>query len=131
MSIGILANATLMFRRKSGGSVVDGYWVGEAEGTPFPAIGSLQPLTPKQMEALPEGRRNRQSYSFWTETPALQTVQNSSNPDVTTIDGDVYEVYSCAGWIDPILSHYHAILQKVEGVQKSPPPPPPPDPEEP
>lgn len=107
-----LRSITLMVRRLSSG-VLDqatGLWSEEVEGTPFPILCSLQPLSSSQMQSLPEGRRDKESYTLFTDTP-LNTV-TSQNPDRMMINGDDFEVFSVNPWQNGILSHYEVLVQK-------------------
>lgn len=93
---------------------VNGVWSG---GTPtlFDIKCSLQPTSQNDLMALPETRRSRKSYTVFTET-ALQTVKedtSGTNPDQTTIDGEIYEVVNVEPWKNDVLEHYKVIIQKV------------------
>src|SRR4051812_28568515 len=102
-----LRNTTLTFSRPSGGEFIDGFWVNQSETATVTALGSLQPLSARKMEALPEGRRNRQSFLFITDV-SLNTVE-SQNPDKTTIGSDAFEVYSVESWQNTGLAHYEYV----------------------
>jgi hypothetical protein len=106
-----LRNITATVRRLSAQTTwVDGLSVDSAEDTPFSINCSVQPLTPKEMEMLPEGRRNEEVFRLYTDTE-LHTVEDK-NPDKIDVLGDTYEVLSVARWRNSIIPHYKAIIVK-------------------
>lgn len=111
-----LRNRTLTVRRMAGGeySSTTGLWTSQVESSTFEIECSVQPLGPRQMQALPEGRRNRQSWEIWTDT-TLNTVE-SQNPDRIVIDGSDFEVYSVSPWKNDVLPHYEIVVQKMDEV---------------
>ncbi len=118
------ANATLTGSRAAGGSWERGgngwEWVGETR-TPFTTSGSLQPMSARAMENLPEGRQNRQSFVYYSED-VLKTVADPGDPspqnaDILTVMGEAFEVLSVAPWVDDILSHNVYVLQKSHPVE--------------
>lgn len=110
-----IRNQTLTFQRKSGGELVDGFWTGETE-TPIVVRCSLQPATSSQMLALPEGRRDRSTYWLSCDIALQSVVQGISNPDLTNIGSDSYEVYSCEKWPTGQIPHFEVLIQKVQGA---------------
>ena len=83
-------------------------------GTPkkFHVLASVQPLTPYEMQSLPEGRRARAAYTLFSDSH-LQTVTDN-NPDTLVIDGLVFEVLSVAPFQNGILNHYRCVVSKME-----------------
>jgi hypothetical protein len=59
--------------------------------TTFSVLGCLQPPTPRQLQRLPEGRRERAIWALWTATPLR-------NGDVITIAGENFEVDGLDDW---------------------------------
>ena len=98
-------------KRYASGSYVDGRWV-EGSETELTIKTSVQPLNGKELEALPEGRREKSSYKGYTSL-YMQTVQNSENPDRIVIDGDEYEIFTVENWQSNIINHYKFIAQKT------------------
>ena len=94
------------------GSYVQGRWT---PGTPavIQFSASVQPLRGKELEALPEGRRQAAAFKLYTDFKLL-TVNNQGqkNPDVIVnpIDGLKYEVLQVFPWQNGVLSHYKAII---------------------
>jgi hypothetical protein len=107
-----LRNFILSIRRLASGQYVDGTWTTEAEIAPFDIIASVQPLTPKEMKTLPEGRRNSQAYRIYTDIE-LHTTRHQ-NPDRVQLFGEEFEILSVEVWQNQIISHYKAIAIKVE-----------------
>ncbi len=98
-------------RRRLAGTYTNGRWV-EGEYETFTFNGSVQPLTGKAMDALPEGRRERASYTVYTET-LLRGVESGTNPDEVFVFGAWHEVFRVEPWQNGILPHYRAIIQKL------------------
>jgi hypothetical protein len=97
-------------KTKAAGSVTNGYFTDGAT-TPTNIMASVQPIKPHEVEQLPEGRRDSQSYWLFTDT-ALNMV-TSANPDLITINGEDYEVFKCEPWQNNVISHYKVLVSKV------------------
>lgn len=72
---------------------------------------SLQPISGKTLQALPEGYRSKAQYSFWTKTP-IQGIQQGTDqlPDMILIDGLWYSIYSLKDWTrTSFLIHTHCV----------------------
>ena len=100
--------------RKSGGSYVDGRW---AEGSETQSIifSGLQPLTPREMQELPEGRRTNQTYKLYSDDQMF-TVEDE-NPDIIVIDGERFEVISSGPYQSNIINHYKTVISKADQGQ--------------
>ena len=98
-------------RRRLAGAYTLGRWV-EGAYESFTFKGSVQPLTGKALDALPEGRRERASYVVYTATP-LKSVEADTNPDEVYVFGAWHEVFRVEPWQNGILPHYKAIIQKL------------------
>jgi hypothetical protein len=107
-----LRNFTLSIRRLASGAYVDGTWQAEIVTSTFDIRASVQPLKPKEMETLPEGRRNSQAYRIYTDIE-LHTTRHQ-NPDRVELFGEEFEILSVAVWQNGIISHYKAIAVKLE-----------------
>lgn len=108
-----LPRTTLTVTRLDAGSFVNGLWV---EGSPstFDIQCSVQPLTPDEMELVPEGRRDGEVFNLFTGTRLLPAnPPDSKNADKVSIDGRDYEVLSCARWQNRILPHYKAVVVQI------------------
>lgn len=72
---------------------------------------SLQPISGKTLQALPEGYRSKAQYSFWTKTD-IRGIQQGTNqlPDEILIDGLWYSIYSLRDWTrTTFLIHTHCV----------------------
>lgn len=109
----MIPRKTLEVTRFTAGLRDKGQW---QEGTPsnFNITASVQPLKPREMEMLPEARRNSQSYRLYTDT-LLKTVNkvNGISPDKVEIDGENFEVFSVGHWQNNIIPHYKVIVIKL------------------
>jgi len=93
----------------SGATIVDGYRVA---GTPTSSTiqASVQPLTPHEVEQLPEGRRNQKN--FWLFTDTELNMKTAENPDLVTIDGEDFEVMKVHPWQNGVISHFKILVMK-------------------
>ena len=75
---------------------------------------SVQPATPEEMNLLPEGRSISETFRLYTSTKLLPANSSAGiNADIVIIDGENYEVLSCATWQNDVINHYKAIVSKV------------------
>ena len=106
-----------MFRRllsrtiKGPGSVQDGKYI-QGVDTTEEFYASIQPLTPAEIEQLPEGRRNRKPLWLFTSTRLNEVT--GSNPDVVTIDSEKYEVDKVHPWQNGVISHYKCLVMGMQ-----------------
>lgn len=72
---------------------------------------SLQPISGKTLQALPEGYRSKAQYSFWTKTDIRGIQQGTEQlPDMILIDGLWYSIYSLKDWTrTSFLIHTHCV----------------------
>ena len=91
----------------------DGDWV-KGTTSQFTITASVQPLTGKEMELLPEGRRESQSYKLYSATKLL-TVKTApkDNADLVTYDGRNFEVLIVEDWQNSIINHYKIIVVEL------------------
>jgi len=110
-----LRSKTLTVTRRAAGTFVKGVWTPSiAAPTTFPILASVQPAGPRDLQSLPEERRNRQSYLIFTDTQLLTVdVPGVTNPDTLVIDGETYEVSGPSAWQNSIIDHYEVIVQKI------------------
>lgn len=108
-------------RRRPVGEYIDGIWT-EGDWSAFTFIGTIQPLTGKQFDRLPEERRERAGYNVFTAT-ALRSLEDGANPDQVYAFGRWHEVVAVEPWQNGILPHYKAIIQQVlDPLPDNPPP---------
>lgn len=105
----------LTVRRYAAGtySTTTGKWI-EGSTSDFTIGASVQPLRGKEMELLPEARRESQAYKLYTDTQ-LFTVDTSSseNPDRVQINGTWHEVLIVEDWQNDVISHYKIVVVKL------------------
>lgn len=101
--------------RFGAGSYVSGVWV---EGVPeaISLTASVLPTSGKELQFLPEGRRERASLTLYTSFE-LRASGPGVNADLVEIDGEQWEVVRVEAWRNGILPHTKAIVQRVQGVQ--------------
>lgn len=102
----------LVVTRQQPGSYVDGVWT-PGGSTTLNVQASVQPTSPEDMERLPEGRRDRQSFTLYSDQP-LQEASDSAgtNADVVEIFGAEYQVQMSAPWQNGAINHNTAIVTK-------------------
>ena len=95
-----------------------GLYVPGAESTGT-VRGSLQPLTPREIDRLPEGARVRARWKLYTAVGALKpaSVSGQTEPDRVTVDGVDHVVLSVESWPSATggLRHDVAVLVLPEG----------------
>lgn len=103
-------NRTLTGFRKGGGAYLDGIW------TPSNPVGitirtSVQPASSKDLELLPEGRREEAAYRLFTKSELV-------NGDILSIFGIDHEILQVSIWQNGIIPHYSGLAVRVqtEGV---------------
>ena len=102
----------LKYKRVLPGEYVDGVWV-EGRMLDLFFTASVQPTTPKQMQSLPEGRRNVASFSLYTNTELRTAEQHSHQADIVVLDDGEYEVSAVERWNNGIIPHFVLIVTKV------------------
>lgn len=104
-------------KRYGAGSYVAGEWVpGALIDSELRIDSSIQPIREREIQYLPEGRRNREAIVIYTDTE-IRTLDEGANlpPDIVFARGKSYEVarvwYHTTPWL-----HYKAICFLVDGV---------------
>ena len=101
---------TVPVLRPGATSFVDGYHVQGADTT-FDIQASVQPLTPSEVEDLPEGRRNNKHYWLFTETDL--NMVGATNPDKVTLYGSTYELYRQGVWKNNVIEHNRYLVGEL------------------
>jgi hypothetical protein len=103
-------------RQAGAGAWVQGRWVDASSPSVVTVRASVQRLTAKETELLPEAYRTRESYRVYTESE-LFTVDNvgSKNCDFISIDGKNYDIVSREKWTQ-LHPHYKCIAVRREEV---------------
>jgi len=74
---------------------------------------SIQPLTPHQIQALPEGRRNSKSFVIFTDTDL--GMLSEVNPIFIIIGTEEFEVWKKSPWQNGVINHYqYTVIKKLE-----------------
>ena len=99
-------NQTVRLQRPVLGEYIDGIW------TEYPPIEtevqtSVQPVTPSQLQLLPEGRRLFAKFTLYSK-------QELREQDNVYLRGAWYEILHVAPWQNKILPHYMAIAVKKQ-----------------
>lgn len=99
-------NQTLTLQRTGPGGYTGGLW---QEGTSGQVSirSSVQPSSPKELQLLPEGRREAGAFTLYSKTEIRLE-------DVVMLFGDPYEILKVEIWQNRILPHYKAIAVKMQ-----------------
>lgn len=87
------------------------------EGTEnqFEITASVQPTTPSDINALPEGRRDSISFRIYTDAD-LRTSEGETprtNPDKIVLYGQDYEVVKEMTWLNSVINHRKYVVAQV------------------
>ena len=99
--------------RSAGGDYNDaGEWEATGPDTSFAIVGSVQPLSGRDRELLPEGVRSDQVVKIYTET-ALQTDSEDSSTKADQISdlGSRFKIISVERHSEGVLDRYRVIAQ--------------------
>lgn len=83
-----------------------------ATPTTFSIVASVQPVTGREIRALPEGRRGDEVRVVYTAT-ALRTEGATGSADTVSIDGEAWEVFKVESWIAWGETHYRAMVSRT------------------
>lgn len=96
---------------RSTGSRVNGRYV-ETPDTSYEITGSWQPATPREIQSLPEGRRERSVMKIYTSSE-LTNFSANQNPDRVTVGGRTYEVFGKERWGNGLIPHFKYLVTEV------------------
>jgi hypothetical protein len=113
----LIPRRDLEVTRPAGGEYVEGVYQ-EGATSSLTIQASVQPLSGRQLQALPEGRRNRESYRLFSDQGLRP--YDGQNPDRVLIDGHEFEVFSVSPWQNGILPHFDMIVQRIGPAQPAP-----------
>lgn len=98
--------------RLSSGRYVNGRWE-EGARNQISVTASVQPANDKDMQSLPEGRREASTFAIFTSMELLGPSEDGkTNPDILILFGDEYEVVSVERWQNSVINHYKALAQR-------------------
>jgi hypothetical protein len=120
MGIGIFRRPYTI-RRHGEQKVVSGYAVsGDSD---FTAKLNVQPLSAKELLALPEGERTVARVKTFGSDALISADEHSQTPgDLLYYDGRWYECKSCVHWLHTPLAHYEAVFVILADQKKQKPP---------
>ena len=101
------------------GDYVDGYWVTSGE-TEIAITASVQPATGKDMDNVPEGKRNRAVVVVITSTEIMTAEQATVADDPGTEadqilrNGHRYEAVHVEDWDNDVINHYRALFARMD-----------------
>lgn len=106
----------LKVRKMVGGHLDGGRWVEGAESI-LTIKTTVQPATPKDLLALPEGRRTRATFVLFTKTK-MDTAE-VENPYRIKLFGDEYEVVGVEPWQNGVRPHFRILVQKTQATAEA------------
>lgn len=100
-AIASLGTGTYSVSRSSVGTLTNGVVVPDPSPTTLSIEAAIQPASGRQLQRLPEGKRNSESIGIWTTT-ALRTADVAAGveADVVTYKGAQYQVENVRDWMD-------------------------------
>ena len=102
-------------KRFAAPTIVKGRKTAEGTESPLSFTASVQPLSPKELNALPEGERESAKFKLYTDF-ALRTVVTGdagTNPDQVQINSEWYDVTGVDVWGNNVIPHYKVIVSKL------------------
>lgn len=114
MTVELLGSATYTVTRYAQSSWSAGGEHQRGASSTFPIVASIQPITGRELQALPEGQRNVGNLKCYTETRLL-TGEDQKVPDRLEYKGTQYEVQAVEDFKDHVtgLPHYYVRLVEV------------------
>lgn len=95
---------------RSTGSYVNGVWTSSAVS--ITVMGSAQPMSGREIQALEIGRKDIGKIKLYTDTPLVVSTEGQANSgDVVTWQGKLWEVISTADYQNDLIPHYKSIAE--------------------
>ena len=98
-SIAAFSTGTYTVTRRAAGSLVEGTYTPGATST-FSIDASIQPVTGRNVKAMPEGRRPEELRVVYTRTELVAVSPGHGVGDVVTYKGEPWEVVTSQQWPD-------------------------------
>jgi hypothetical protein len=76
-------------------------------------VASVQPVSGREIAALPEGRRANEVRVVYTSTALRTEGVSGGSADTISIDGEVWEVFKLETWSAWSETHYRAFISRV------------------
>lgn len=108
-----LRNNRITVYRNQTGSYVNGRWIVGSVETNFIILCGVQPFDPKELNFLPEGRRENDLRNLFT-SKELFTLENGKRPDQVDYLGSRWEVIKVFKWQNNIINHYRYVIVKLQ-----------------
>jgi hypothetical protein len=117
----LFKNTPLIRRRKTGGGHVRGQWV-PGEGGDREFQGTWQPAGGKTLELLPEGKRSREVFKCYVQSPSLDftpaDTHGEKEADSVIWQGKEYEVTTAALWDNGLIPHWELLCTRPKEGEK-------------
>ncbi len=111
--LALLGTGTYMVTRPLAPTLTQGRVVPGAAQTPFATSGSMQPLSGRDLQRLPEGDRATEQLWYYTKATLLTSdVATGRVADLVNVGGVSYEVQTVEDW-SASGNYYRARLSKV------------------
>lgn len=109
----MIPRQTLSGTRFIAGTYTNGVYI-EGTTSPLSISASVQPIKGRELESLPEGRRDKQALRLYTNFE-LRTAEEDDGPnaDQITIDGKLFEVIAVENWANHIINHFKVIVSYI------------------
>ena len=95
------------------GTFTNGKWVAGSFSNTRTIKCTIQPVKGRELETLPEGRREIETYKMYCSEKLNTVTDNSNNPDIVTYNSGDYEIFIRYDWQNNILNNYKYLIQKV------------------
>ena|ERR1051325_12214126 len=103
---------TYVVTRRGPGTYVHGIYEPGTEET-IEVLGSLQPLSPRELKLPEEGTRLKQYFKFYTDQPILPVnTKTLAGSDLVTVDGETFKVMSVESWAGTTFPYFLSILSR-------------------
>jgi hypothetical protein len=120
MSIGIFRRLYAI-RRRGAQQIINGY--ATSDYTDFTVNLNVQPLSTKELLALPEGSRTVKRVKSFGSDALISADEHGQTPgDCLFYNGEWYECITCVHWLHTPLSHYEAQFVILADQSSHPPP---------
>jgi hypothetical protein len=110
--MGLFNYVVIIVLPRSSASLIKGRWSNEVGGTATNIVSSWQPASQRDIQSLPEGRRNNSVFKFYSNVQ-LESSLSGKNPDHVQVAGITYEIIAHAPWQNGLISHHKYLVTEV------------------
>jgi hypothetical protein len=82
--------------------------------TSFTALFSIQPLTGKETQLLPEGRRSNESYRIYGSVELRTSEPGQETCDQLEYRGKRFDVIAKMNWQNSVIKHYKYLVSEAQ-----------------